>query len=277
MLLGLYGIWKLASYDFPQLAHWPAFLFEQHAHRQFLLHPGLRDWLGLESAAAGIALACFALGLRIGLSAFVAAAAIVHLGALHGVVTNSGTTLLPIVYALVLWGLYRHTDELSLDRWLRQPLPLRDWLARAAAGGRAGGYRQPILAWLLLLLATVYFFTGYAKLATSGWAWADAGNLLRTLRWEQLMHLGREPWAAALVIEHPGLAGLSGWTTILLEIGFLPWVLLRLPIAPPALGLLGMHSAIALTMGIFFFDQYLLFALFLPWDRLLGCPVAGRG
>src|SRR5690606_4448037 len=118
------------------------------------------------------------------------------------------------------------------------------------------------------LIATTYFFTGYSKLLFAGGSWLDPEHLALQLQAEAIRFLNEIPPVASLLIEHQWLAALSSWLTLVLECGFLVAVVLRLPIWPFMIGLAGLHTMILLSMNIFFFDQYILFLLFVPWDKL---------
>lgn len=262
VMLGLYLIWKLASYQLERLQEFPVFLFTDHRFGVFLLSPEWLQWLPWERNLAIVLLLLFVLGWRLAWSSFFSALLIAHMIALHYVVTNSGTTFLPGVYALLLWGIFRHTDELSLDGRRRRKLSASHEVAVQRPADMA------ILKWLLVILATTYFLTGFWKLRGAGAEWATADNLNRMLHFEALMHLREVPPAAQLLLDHPTLSWLSAVATLVLECGFLLAVLLRAPIAPFILGLGTMHALIFFSMEIFFFDQYLLYLLFVPWDRV---------
>lgn len=251
--LATYAIWKLLSYDLTALEGWPAALYDAHSHGALRLPPGSLAGVEIELALAVAALAVFATGHALRLSAFVAALLIAHLTALHYVPSNAGSTFLPAVYFLLLWGLFADEDRPGL-----RPRTARD----------GAPVRLSVLRWGQLVFAACYFFTGWAKLTKAGLAWAGPSNLALIIHREAIMHLDGVPWLGRLLIEHPPLAALSTVATLVFECGFLPALLLGAPLWPFALGLLGMHTLIDFTMGIFFFDQYLIFALFIPWDRL---------
>lgn len=129
-------------------------------------------------------------------------------------------------------------------------------------------YRLPVLKWSLLDLGLVYFFTGFAKVKSGVFEWATAENLGRPILWKSGPRINRTTAVADFLLNNPILLSVAAWLTVILEIGLLITILVGLPLTPFAIGLLSMHTIIALTMQIFFFDQYLFFALFLPWNRL---------
>ena len=255
VLIGVTCLWKLFSYDFAGVGEWPLVLFETSPHGAFLFGAPHLALLTAEVVLAAAALAAFTVGWHLALSSFASALLLAHLSALHYVPSNAASTWLPFVYAILLFGVYRDTDTLSLD-------------ARGAEGPRAPAGDTIILRWLLFMVATLYFFTGFSKLKRSGIGWASADNLGLLLHQEAVMHLGELPPLALFLMDHPVLLGISTVLTLVLECGFLFAVVLRLPITPFVVGLGGMHAMIAFSMDIFFFDQYLIYLIFVPWDRL---------
>ena len=266
VLLAVYAVWKLLSYDFHVLVDWPWFLFQQHANGA-MAHRILLDWIEIEVGLTLLCLIAFAFGAYVAVSALLAAAMILHMGALHYVVTNSGATWLPVALTLIVWAIYRETDRLTLDGWRQSGQSLKDFW-RQTLDSRRQGHAHTILAWTLVFIAVGYFFTGYSKIVNVGWSWTYASNLARLVRWEQLLHMGEVTWAGQVMINYPWVSGVAGVLTVVLELALVVLVVCRLPITLVVLGLLGMHTGIALAMGVFFFDQYILFLLFAPWDRI---------
>ncbi len=272
VLLGLTALWKLFSYEFDGVAQWPAALFETDRHAAFYLGEPHLALLPGEVALAALALVGFTLGLRLGLSSFASALLLAHLSALHYVPSNAGSTWLPFIYGIVLFGVYRQHDRFSFDAW---------W-ARRRRGAESGSEPELVdmaaLRWMLVVTALIYVFTGVSKLLRSGLAWATPESLALLLHHETVMYLVDMPWAAQLLIDQPAALWVSVIATLVFECGFLVAVLLRAPILPWVLGLGTMHALIWYTMQIFFFDQYLLYLLFVPWDRLLArlAPASDR-
>lgn len=91
--------------------------------------------------------------------------------------------------------------------------------------------------------------------------------MARILQFEQIV-TGRELPLGDFVISHPSLAFLAAFGTVVFETGFVFVVLAGWPIWVFAIGLIGMHTGIAVAMTPFFWNHYVLFALFLPYDRL---------
>ncbi len=268
VLLGAYAVWKLLSYRLDRLQDWPEFLFLVHRHRFFLPFPGYLAYLPIEQWIAVFLLILFAIGWRIGFTAFTSALLIGHMIALHYAVTNSGATFLPAIYMLIFFAVFRETDDLSIDtvRGAKHE-PLAALVADLAASARAPR-DMAILKWTLVTIALTYFFTGYAKLLIGGLSWATGQNLATFIHSDSIMYLNGIPVVGRFLMDHAWLADASAVATVVLECGFLVGVLLGLPITPFILGLAGLHVMIALGMRIFFFDQFLLYLLFVPWDRL---------
>jgi hypothetical protein len=121
----------------------------------------------------------------------------------------------------------------------------------------------------LLTVAILYFGSAWAKLVFGSggvaWEWMSPGNLARwtissLIYWEPPTPLGE------LMLRSRVLLSAAAVGTVVLEAGLLVVVLLGLPITPVVVGLLGMHTVITLSLGPFFFDQYVFLALFIPWD-----------
>lgn len=259
-LVGCYAAWKILSYSIDSLQEWPPFLFRAHAHGAFLLAEHWLVLLPVEKWATVALLGFFVAGRGVRWMALASAILIGHMTALHYVVTNSGSTFLPAVYILVLFAIYHDADDF--------PSPTSRSPGTACAEGEPALHSMAVLKWSLLTISLLYFFTGYSKIAAAGLDWTEPGNLTRMIHAEAIMHLDHIPPVGWVIMQDPWLARLSSWGTLVLECGFLPAVVAGLPITPIVLGLLIMHTVIALAMRIVFFDQYVLFLLFVPWDRL---------
>lgn len=281
VLVCLYAAWKVATYPFPALAHFPPFLFlanplapQNHA---FALPPALLGWVPAEQTAIVICLLLVALGWQTGLAAALGALLLAHLSGLNYLLVNERTFLLT-VYFLILYALWRHDDPFRLDALLaaRRATPFAGSPAPSPAVAGAPPRREHphhALRLFQVAFALIYFFTGIAKLRGGGFslAWASADNLRLILQHNALYHLHELPRAAAWMLDQNLLLAAAAGTTLALELGFLPALLLRAPITPFVVGLAGMHLAILATMHLnYFTDMVVFFAVFLPWDHWLG-------
>lgn len=261
--VGIYAIWKLLSYGFGYLDEWPTYFFESHLHGRLLFHPSILEWIEIEVGLVVLLLIAFMFGYQLGWSSFLAAFFLTHLTALHYTVTNSGSTFLPTIYLLILWGIYRDDDpyQVGADKSLQ----------------KQSSYDFSIMKWLLLIVGASYFFTGFVKITEAFWAWTDWRNLALLIHREALMHLEVLPSLGAWILNYPTLLWFSSIGTLFLELGFLIAILLKkIPLWPFLIGLFVFHAVIALTMNIFFFDQYIILALFLPWDQWISRNLRGR-
>lgn len=268
LLLAFVVVWKLLSYDFENLGDWPGILFETHPHSVFLLGDAQASLYLVEMWVAVATTLLFAIGYRVALTGFVSALIIAHITALHYVPTNAGSTFLPFVYLLLFYAVYRDTDRLSYDNVKAQGARPLDDLKASLAGPGPGPADTTILRWLLIVLAAIYFFTGYSKLWRAGLVWGTAENLGLILHQEAVMCLDELPALGKVLMEQSWLRTIIAVGTLVLECGFIVAVLARLPVTPFILGLGGMHAGIDATMNIFFFDQYLIYFFFVPWDTL---------
>jgi len=266
VVLGLYAIWKLLSYDFNKLKEWPSFLFHDHVHRLFLLSDDYLDFIWIEEYIIILLLFFLIIGYRIKLVAFLSALFIAHISGLHYVVTNSGATWLPVIYILLLFAVCSHTDLISIDgirkTKLKSIASLNDDLRKESS------YDMAILKWALPVIALTYAFNGFSKLFKIGFFWGTSDYLTLLLHRELLLHLNELSFISHLIMSHSWLAFMSATLTLILECGFVFVVLFFRRIDLFVIGLLAMHLLIYVTMEILFFDQFIFFALFIPWDKL---------
>jgi len=175
-ILGTYLIWKTIRYDRHEVLETPTLSIEKWA----LLVPDSPTVLVVEKYLLVLALLAFVLGYRLRISAFVSALLIGHLGVVRLVYNTSGgvTSLFVAMYFLVFFGLYRHTDELSLDAVRRKrDESFVELVSRLESPTRAT-YRVDALRWNLLVFAVIYFGAGFDELAESGPAWIAPEKLI---------------------------------------------------------------------------------------------------
>jgi hypothetical protein len=215
-----------------------------------------------------VLLLAFIVGFKIRYAAFFSALIITHLSGIHYVISNSGCTWLPVIYFLMIFALYAENDKISIDHFLslkKKGISKLNQLLRSDDEKHS----HIILLHLLVITSLIYFFTGISKLIIVGFEWASSGYMNRLLLREYLFHLNVLPFFSKVIIEYEFLGLLSGVLTIVLEISLLVVVLLKRNITLFVIGLAGMHIMIALTMEVFFFDQFILYLLFIPWDTII--------
>jgi hypothetical protein len=249
IVLSVYAIWKLLSYGWFGLGDVPLFLL-QSGPIPLVIPP---EYLWLEAGVACVLLGLFGAGYRIRITAITSATLVGHLTSIHYTVTNQASTFLPSIYFLVLFAVYSEYADFSLHE------------SQSIEPER---YKLQPLRFGLLILALTYFFTGIAKVQSGVVAWASGSNIGRSILFESTVHSGSVTFFAEWLLANPTVLHIIGWSTVILEVGFLIVVLFRLPMWPFILGLISLHIGIALSMQIVFFDQPILFALFLPWDRI---------
>lgn len=273
-LLGGYLIWKTIWYDWHAVLEAPFIGVEEFA----MLVPQSPTVLVVEKYLLVLTLLAFMVGYRLRLTAFASALLVSHLGIVRFVYNSSGgvTSLFIAAYFVGFFGIYRHTDELSLDRVRRtseQSLP--SLVSRLKSSAR-GTYRMDALRWNLIIFAIVYFGAGFDKLLESGLAWVQPANLSRIILvhsflYEQAVTVGGTelpmPFGGWL-IQYPELVWLSSVATLVVELGLLPAALLGLSVTPFVVGIYGMAATVWLTMGILFADVFFYLAMFFTWDRL---------
>lgn len=283
VLVCLYAAWKVGSYPFAELAGFPAFLFTQNdlaAQNYFLAaSPGWLRFIPIEQAVIVVCLLLVALGWRTGVTAFVGALLLAHLSGLNYLISNEKTFLLPI-YFLILYGLYRHHDPLTLDQVRARRLCRDSACVPPAPDAPHPRYPMPALRLFLVVFSLVYFFTGVAKWQGGGHslAWAAPENIRLIVHKNALYHIHEWPPVAEALMSCDVVFALAGALTLLLELGFFVAVILRGPITPFILGLAGMHAGILATMQLnYLADMSIFYGVFLPWDELIARLNRARG
>ena len=178
------------------------------------------------------------------------------------VVHNDVTLLLALVPLLPA----ATGDAWSLDRLM----------SRRRAEPRPVGvaYGWPVRT-AMAVVAGAYFFSGIAKLETSGLAWVTSDNL-RFILYAKASPFFRPNGLSLLVADRPWLAHLVAAVAILIEAGF-PVVLWR-PRAALFLvpGAIALHLGIRYTLGLDYWAWIAtLVALFVDWPRLADRVAAG--
>ena len=262
-LLSVYVIWKISAFDWEFLNEWPAYVFDPR--QEFL-----RSYAFVIYLATVACVACFGLGALVRVSALGGAVGLMVLGGLHQAVDNQGKRLLiPAIVILVL-GIWRQADQLSLD--LLRSFHGADRQRKEDLLAQSPVRRLEALRIALLAASGTYFLTALGRiLHGSYWAWTDPANLRRTIHVEALKNLGlTETWLGAAVIDSPNfVVGVLSHGTMVLELGFLATVLAGLPVWPVVLGLLGLHAGIFLSMHLLFVESACLLLPFVDWARVI--------
>jgi predicted DCC family thiol-disulfide oxidoreductase YuxK len=266
--LGIYAIWKLLSYDWMTLQQWPDLVFRKSPQSHLVLSTDNLSYITVEVIIAVVLLLCVSFGYRLGLTALLSSFVLAHLSGIHYAVTNPGSTFLPVVYMLLFIALYRDTDVLTVDALRKTRHKSLQSLHKFLKEGRPSSYPAPTLKWTLVTIGIVYFFTGFAKVQGGLFMWATGNNLARTIHMDAFRYLRDIPEVGRYIVNITPLATISAWASVILELGLIFTIFFGFSYWLFAIGLLLMHTLIAVGMQIFFFDQYILFALFLPWDKV---------
>lgn len=268
ILVGSWVLWKMWSSYWRSVSMWPAFATKSTIP---FLTPFQQNFelLAFEVVVTSLCLLGVIIGYRLAITGFLSAVTIGHLSAVHYMVTNSSTTFLPAIYLILLFAIYRSEDVISLDSIRKtKSWSLQELNSCLQSTQRTTTYKLSALKWALIVVSLIYFFTGYAKIS-QGFGWISGENIARAIVWESTARVNGFTPTTEFLFKHPTLLEIVAIGTVVLEIGLLAAVLFGFSLTLFAVGLLSMHTGIALTMQIFFFDQYILFAAFLPWDKLL--------
>jgi hypothetical protein len=264
ILLAATALWMVLSrHDLPGLLAFPPELWRAVTpERRLRFLMGLP--LGLERAlywTLHAALVCALLGLRARAACFVSGLLLYHFAPLETIIRSANPYLrgftIPCLGLLVM-AFARCGDALSVERALRHaPAPADD-----------PRYRWPV-ALVQVFFCQIYFFAAWSKLATTGWAWLEAGNIRgHLLVLNQALTADPAASLGYALARHPALCALVAWTGLLFEFAFplvLLWERSRRVLVPLAAVF---HLANSLLFRIFFQNVWLLL-LFVPWAPLL--------
>jgi hypothetical protein len=253
-LVGILGAWIVLSYDFAALAEFPTEAFASHRRYGGVAPPLVpRELLVVEQLVVAVLLMLVACGWRIRLTALSSALLLMHLGAVIMALSNLKVFAF-LIYPLIMFSVHDGVGRTEGD------------VGQAEAQAVADA---DCLRAIQLATALIYFLTGWAKVNESGWAWLSPSNLQQVMVVTAEQYLRELPLLGQWVVASPYLAVVASAATIVLELGFLVVLLLRLPLWPMSLGLMSLHVAIFLAMGINY-AVYLgiLHLLFVAWDRI---------
>ena len=232
--------WRLTRGVFVDLAGQPAELFRPRSFMNLFSSQPDRDVV-LAVQIAGIAagaLATVGLFARATLPVAWAAGML-----LNGMVTSNGKIMhndVMLLLCLVPLLIAPTADAWSLD-------------ARRKGGNGAvsARYGWPVRTAMLVVVGA-YFFTGFAKLVTSGPAWATSSNMRWVLYLSSDSQASPNPFAL-FVADRAWLAHVVAAATMLFELSF-PVVLWKPRLRVPyALGAAGLHGGIWLAMRLDYF------------------------
>lgn len=168
------------------------------------------------------------------------------------------------VFMMGILAFSRCGDGWSVDRVIA--LARRPTSAQALHPRYSGEYTWPMRL-SCVLMTLVFFGAGTSKLRTSGLRWITSDNMTNMLVNHHYSHHPLVPWGLYLA-RFRGASSFMAGMSVLFETAA-PLALfsrrLRVILIP---GLLFMQVGIWLLMGIRFRDFFLLYLLWIPWDRL---------
>lgn len=269
IIVAVHALWILLSRDLPSVSGLEDFWIGVPASRQwrYLLfpgHPGLEAVLYWACVAALIAAAA---GIRPRIACFVAGVLLYHLAPLEVIIQTGsplarGLTFAPLF--LLILAFSRSGDALVLEKG-------------KPSTGPGSAYAWPRrLMWFLI--CQMYFFSAYAKVVRTGWAWASIDNMRA---WFLIFGVGLtsettpvRPLAFWLA-HRPGLLAIIGAGTLTFEFAFITAFFSRgaRRILVPAAVLF--HLGIALVSGVHIGETWMLL-LFVNYEWLWR-HVGGRG
>lgn len=261
--------WKLIWYDMSAFVDTPYLAAVEPAWAWAI--PIWAPWvLTLEQYALIGSLGLFALGYRIRLTATVSALLAAHLGTVRFTLNTTGETeaIFIGVMFLLVFALYAEYDRLSIDEYRRHRQTTGSELVERLTGGSSERFRMPQLRYALLILAIIYFGSGFDKLVQGDlFGFVAPDNLARIITVRSVIYGWQNP-IIALIVEYPLLSAAGAVATLVLELGLLVAVLAGITITPFALGIIGFTLANVVVLGIFFVDTVAMIGLFVALDRV---------
>jgi len=220
------------------------------------------QWMSL---ASNMLLACAALGLLARPALLTALPLLLVLEAMGNSVGKVTHALIPLLYAVLFFGLGPSDRAFSLGAmWGRARAAHRTGLGSLPPSRTSAMAGWP-LDLLFVELAAFYFFAGVSKLRDAGPAWMDGYTL-------QYHLLFKDAAAGAWLAGHLWLCALLSVLVMAFELGSPLGVVRRLRPLVLSGGVL-FHLGTTRFMGISFWPVAALYALFVPWGRL-GCALA---
>ncbi len=221
---------------------------------------------------ARVAQACFLMGATLALLGAYARVSLV-------VATLSGLYLFALPQ---LTGSVLHDMHLLWFAALLAASPCADALSVDAWTARKNGHPLPsapsaAYAWPLVtarvLLGLVYFFPGFWKLASGGWAWIASDNLRNQMYWKWYEH----DWVPAVRIDAlPLVCRACALGVVLFELSFLPLAIWKRTRPVAAIGGIAFHVATQALMRIGFVGLWGCYVALVDWRWLAAREDAGE-
>jgi predicted DCC family thiol-disulfide oxidoreductase YuxK len=210
----------------------------------------------------------FVVGYRVRFTGIASSLLLAHLAIVRSSLVGSGETQSLFIGALIVlfFALYAETDHLSIDGIRRGSGRSVESFADRLKSTEEHSYPMPAMKYSLLLLAVLFFSTGFSKvLDGNGTGFFASDNLTRLVLIRSYVY----PWhdVQLLVVEYPAVGVLGGIGTLIVEMGFIVSILLGIGFVPFVLGLFAFTMSNVLFLGIFFVDNLFFLGLFAAFDR----------
>jgi hypothetical protein len=248
-LLAIYLIWKVAFLPVYRIASYPKLAPQYELYSP----PIVYDYFAVLQVIAIVFAIAFALAPQFRLSSIGLGVAVTYIGIVTRPVTQMGhfQSLFFAALLVFLYGIY-HQKEANQGR------------------------STSPLGWFLLITAITYFGGAFVKMVLVGPVWVLGKYLGGAIIFTHVNIVYHSPIAEYL-LQNPTLLTISASAVIILHLTFLPGVLTDTAFSVFMLGLIGMHIAIAVILGPFFYDQIIFLAFYLDWERVLPDLDWGRG
>lgn len=266
VLLGTWVLWRVVSLDWGFYGEWPdhhvndpiAYL---HQDVFFALLP-YQQWV------VAALLVSFIVGYKIRWTGGLASLLLMHMLAVKSTIYLAGTveSLFVCAYFILLFAFFHEDDVLSVDALLRTRDRSLDQLNAFLTAGPNREYRLRALKWGLVVVGLLYLGAAWGKIMNGPLEIWLSGAELRQDILEAQEVIGVDRPLAAPILEFEWLGWLGFVGTAVVQLSLLVAVLLGLPITLSVLGLLGFHTSVIATLGLYFIDMFLVLSLFVAWD-----------
>ncbi|WP_424014952.1 DCC1-like thiol-disulfide oxidoreductase family protein [Halorubrum xinjiangense] len=266
VIVCLFIIWKLFKYQWSTYPLWPAPMYDVLPIFRHRLLFSYIEWVVLFCA---VLVLCVLVGYRLQVTAWASAVVITYLGTVRYAFQISHTSgiLFTTALFLILFTIFEDEQKISIDQ-LRKT---RTWELDSLTSHletRTGNFRHRGLRWSLVVIGFFYFQAGFSKIVHGDpIAWIQPASLGRYILYRMGDESGR--FVGEFLLQYPSLLTVAATLTILLEVTFLLAIVLKKPVWPFFIGVIGMHIAIMYSVGPDFTDQMMLLTVFIPWDTIL--------
>lgn len=272
ILLGVYSIWTVVWID-PEILqlYRPEIITDHGWYGSLVPHEIIIQYIWMVQIIVVIMLVAFCVGYRIGATAFISTVLMSYLGIIIWTAASPAAIQTAVsVYFLILFGIFRSDDKLSLDGF-RETKQYCDNSLNKALTNDNPNYSMDGLKWGLVLIGLFYFRDAIYKLYPRGeWVYNPETHIQAYVL-TNIVRRAEIPPLAEYIITYDSITYIFAAGTIILQLGFLIAILSGKPVHLFFFGLIGLHFGIAFTLNITYVYHYMaVFLLFFTYDKYIG-------